>query len=163
MTPGPLVELVARALGRPGNQHELRDWAAVLERVPDDVADQALLAHRTGSPHPPTPADVRRGATAILNERALKAEQARLRHERETGTTLDGQPLLAMPDQVRDGLAEVNRRITERSAAIRPDDEPAPRDRPCCEHCEHCGHGHRWDCESCTRTPSAAEPQETRA
>lgn len=118
MTPLALVPLVARALGRPGSAAELEDWERVLKHVPDDVADQALLDHRATSTYPPTLADVRRHATAITNDRAMRAEAEQRRRERETGMTPDGQPLVPMPDHVRDGLRELAARQRARHNAL---------------------------------------------
>lgn len=72
MTPPRLIELVARALGRPANRYELDTWAPVLARIPDDDADAALIAHRSQSSFAPQPADVLKHAIAIANDRAMR-------------------------------------------------------------------------------------------
>lgn len=72
MTPPRLIELVARALGRPANRYELDTWAPVLARINDDDADAALIAHRASSPHPPQPSDVLKHAIVIANDRAMR-------------------------------------------------------------------------------------------
>lgn len=114
MTPDRLIPLVARALGRPGNKHELADWAAVLHATTDDDADAGLLLHRSNSPHPPTPSDVRKAAVAIANDRAQRAVATRRRQELETGIALEGdhagQPLVPMPPEIREQLVELEQR-----------------------------------------------------
>lgn len=164
MTPTALVALVARALNRPGTQPELLDWARVLERVPDDIADQALLDHRATSTYPPTLADIRRLATLALNDRAMRAEAEQRRLERETGQTADGQPLVPMPAEVRNLTDQLAARQRARAAALEPDPERlgagpetghAPRTWPCCAHCtgtaDQVGHPpHRLPCDLCT-------------
>lgn len=114
MNPDRLIPLVARALGRPGNKHELADWADVLATTTDDDADQALINHRSTSPYPPTPADVRRHAIAIANTRAEQAQLELRRRELEAGVALDGdsagQPFVPMPEQIRAQLADLEQR-----------------------------------------------------
>lgn len=118
MTPARLARLAARALGHTPTRDELADWTHVLKRVPDDIADQALLDHRSNSTYPPTLADVRRHATVLLNDRAMRAEAEARRLERETGQTADGQPLVPMPAEIKDGLRELAARQRARAAAI---------------------------------------------
>lgn len=72
MTPARLVALVGRALGHAPNRYDLDTWGPVLARINDDDADQALIAHRASSPHPPQPSDVLKHAIAIANDRAMR-------------------------------------------------------------------------------------------
>lgn len=125
MTPARLVALVTSALGRKPNPLEIAAWGAVLEHTRDDDADQGLVAHRASSPHPPTPADVRRQAAVIANDRAMRAVNDRLREEAETGLAVDpdhpdrhGKPLVPMPDHVRQQMRELARRTAARTAEI---------------------------------------------
>ncbi len=118
MTPQRLVGLVARALGRPGTRSELLDWQDTLGHTRDDDGDAALAAHRASSPHPPTPADVRRHAVAIANDRAMREETARRRVERETGMTADGRRLVPMPPEVRAAARRLSARQAEREAVL---------------------------------------------
>lgn len=170
MTPARLARLAARALGRTPTRDELADWTRVLDRVPDDTADQALLDHRATSTYPPTLADVRRLATIALNDRAMRAETDLRRLERETGMTVDGQPLVPMPPEVRQAAAELAARQRARTAALDPNPEHlgsspetrhAPTTWPCCEHCtgvhDDIGHPvrHRLPCPTCD-TPEGA-------
>mgnify|MGYP000318304780 CR=1 FL=1 len=166
MTPAAVAALVARALGRPGTHDEVTTWARVLEHFPDDAADQALLDHRATSTYPPTLADVRRHAIAILNDRAMRAETEARRIERETGRTTDGLPLVPMPATVRSLADQLAARQAARDAALQPD---PPRDTnpgegtreratwPCCAHChdEPPHPPHRAACELCP-TPAEA-------
>lgn len=114
MTPARLVELVARALGRRPNPHELADWSAVLATTNDDDADAGLVLHRANSPHAPTPSDVRKAAIAIANDRALRAVTELRRRELATGIAQEGEsagkPFVPMPPQVRAQLAEFEMR-----------------------------------------------------
>lgn len=165
MTPTALVALVARALGRPGTTAELQDWARVLQRVPDDIGDQALLDHRASSTYPPTLADVRRHATALLNDRAMRAEADARRLERQTGQTADGQPLIPMPDEVREAAAQLAARQSARDAALtgqsQPTSSPTPTVRPsapCCPHCPDSPHPpHRTACDGCLSSPMTSD------
>jgi hypothetical protein len=170
MTPTALIALVARALGRPGARLELEDWGRVLAHVPDDVADQALLDHRASSTYPPTVADVRRHATLLLNDRAMRAEAEQRRRERETGMTADGKPLVPMPEQVRAAAAELSARQRARDVALNGGPEvsgPAeplgvsPQAWPCCAHCPGSAHPpHRTACDSCAAPPVDAATRE---
>lgn len=114
MTPERLVPLVARALARPGSQHELLDWSDVLRHTTDDDGDQALQLHRSTSPHPPTPADVRRLAIGLANDRAAREIVHRRRLEVQTGIAQEGdhagQPLVPMPAEIREGLRLITTR-----------------------------------------------------
>lgn len=161
MTPAPLVALVARALGRPATKTELNDWAHGLAHVPDDIADQALLDHRTTSTYPPTLADVRRHATSLLNDRAMRAETEQRRLERETGMTADGRPLVPMTDEVRQARADFETRQRARDAALLPlDQQPSPNTWPCCAHCPSTAHPpHRAACEQCTAPMDGSTPE----
>lgn len=127
MTPVRLVVLVSRALGRPANRFELDTWGAVLATTSDDDADQALIAHRSSSPHPATPADVRKHAIVIANDRAARAVAARRRQELATGIALEGesagQPFVPMPAVIREQLHELVEQRHQVPAAGAVDDE----------------------------------------
>lgn len=122
MSPDRLVPLVARALGRPASRAELEDWADVLRHVTDDDGDAALLAVRSTIPHRPEPADVRKAATAIANDRAMRQQAEHLRRERETGLDEQGRPLVPMPDYVRQAAREFEARQRARAAALASSD-----------------------------------------
>lgn len=124
MNPDRLVPLVDRALGRRGTTQEYLDWAAVLGHVTDDDGDAALLAVRSTIPHRPEPADVRKAATAIANDRAMRAQAEQLRRERATGVDAQGRPLVPMPAYVRAELREFERKQQARAAALAGSPDP---------------------------------------
>ncbi|MCU1592437.1 MAG: hypothetical protein JWP11_3693 [Frankiales bacterium] len=165
MTPTALAALASRALGRIPTRDELADWGRVLQRVPDDIGDQALLDHRAASTYPPTLADVRRHATALLNDRAMRGEAEQRRVERQTGCTADGQPLVPMPPAVREAAAQLAARQSARDAALtgqsQPTSSPSPTVRPsapCCPHCPDSPHPpHRTACDGCLSSPMTSD------
>jgi hypothetical protein len=175
MSPHRLLQLVTRALGRTPRRAELEDWADVLRQVQDDDADAGLTTHRASSPHSPTPADVRRQAVVIANDRAMRAEAEARRLERETGRTIDGQPFVPMPDEVKQASAHLAARQRDRDAALSSGPEmsgPTEPPRvstptwPCCPHCtgtdDPIGHPpHRTPCDQCTDTPASTVTLDT--
>jgi hypothetical protein len=132
MTPARLVTLVTRALGRKPQSLELDVWRDALSCPPasqcppadcvhDQEADTALRTHIAQSTYPATPADVRRIAISLANQRV----EAQLRAEREADIAGAVPPT---PEYLA-AAAEFRQRVAERTRELEGHEPPLSREQ----------------------------------
>lgn len=129
MTPLRLVELVTRAVGRAPTALDLDVWGEALtcrgdttcpsaDCVHDDEADQALRTHVASSTYPPTPADVRRIAIGLANQRVEREQHAARQAELAAGVPPTPEYLTAA-DEFRRRQAERDRALEVDADSVR--------------------------------------------